>query len=95
MFVGYPFGSILYHAFTRWDGIAPAQWVGLHNFKVLWHDPLFLHSLRNNALFAGLSAGMGLGLSFVTVILAHHGATLAIDSAPLQGATFRVSFPRA
>src|SRR5439155_17136842 len=22
MFVAYPFGSILYHAFTRWDGIA-------------------------------------------------------------------------
>ena len=52
MFVGYPFGSIVYHAFTRWDGIAPARWVGLHNFRVLWHDPLFLRSLRNNALFA-------------------------------------------
>ena len=45
-------------------------------------------------VFAGLSAGMGLGLSFVTVILAHHGATLDIESTPLQGATFRVSFPR-
>ena len=48
---------------------------------------------RNNALFAGLSAGMGLGLSFVTVILAHHGATLEIESRPLLGATFRVRFP--
>jgi ABC-type sugar transport system permease subunit len=52
IFVVYPFGSILFHAFTRWDGIAPAQWVGLHNFRLLWHDPLFLRSLRNNALFA-------------------------------------------
>ena len=52
LFVGYPFGSIVYHAFTRWDGIAPAQWVGLHNFELLWHDPLFLRSLRNNAFFA-------------------------------------------
>src|SRR5262249_54236538 len=42
---------------------------------------------RNNALFAGLSAGMGLGLSFVTVILEHHGAKLEIGSEPLQGAT--------
>lgn len=48
---------------------------------------------RNNALFAGLSAGMGLGLSFVTVILAHHRASLDIESAPRQGATFRVRFP--
>ena len=52
MFVVYPFGSILYHAFTRWDGIAPAQWVGLHNFRLLWGDPLFLLALRNNGLFA-------------------------------------------
>jgi signal transduction histidine kinase len=50
---------------------------------------------RNNALFAGLSAGMGLGLSFVNVILSHHRATLEIDSAPFQGATFRVIFPEA
>jgi ABC-type sugar transport system permease subunit len=52
MFIGYPFGSIVYHSFTRWDGITPAQWVGLHNFKILWHDPLFLRSLRNNGIFA-------------------------------------------
>ncbi len=50
---------------------------------------------RNNALFAGLSAGMGLGLSFVTVILGHHGAALEVVSELLQGATFRVSFPAA
>src|SRR5437879_5129765 len=41
MFVVYPFGSIVYHAFTRWDGISAAQWVGFHNFRLLWHDPLF------------------------------------------------------
>jgi len=48
---------------------------------------------RDNALFAGLSAGMGLGLSFVVVILDHHGAKLEIASQPLRGATFRVAFP--
>jgi signal transduction histidine kinase len=50
---------------------------------------------RDNALYAGLSAGMGLGLSFVLMTLAHHGATLEIESAPLQGALFRVHFPLA
>jgi signal transduction histidine kinase len=48
---------------------------------------------RNNALYAGLSAGMGLGLSFVQMILQHHGATLEIESAPLEGAVIRVRFP--
>jgi len=36
--------------------------------------------------------GMGLGLSFVTSILEHHGVPLEIESEPLCGATFRVSF---
>jgi signal transduction histidine kinase len=47
---------------------------------------------RDNALFAGISAGMGLGLSFVKVILEHHHAQLEIESEPLRGATFRVIF---
>ncbi|MFN4259850.1 MAG: sensor histidine kinase [Gemmataceae bacterium] len=46
-----------------------------------------------NALYHGHSAGMGLGLSFVLVILDHHGAELDIESEPLRGARFRVRFP--
>jgi signal transduction histidine kinase len=45
---------------------------------------------RDNALYEGYSAGMGLGLSFVAVVLDHHGAELTIESAPLKGTTFRV-----
>ncbi|MFL5331354.1 MAG: sensor histidine kinase [Gemmataceae bacterium] len=48
---------------------------------------------RDNALFEGLTAGMGLGLSFVTMVLERHGATLEIESAPERGATFRITFP--
>ena len=50
---------------------------------------------RDNALYEGMSAGMGLGLSFVAVVLEHHGATLDIESAPQQGALFRVRLPLA
>lgn len=48
---------------------------------------------RDNALYSGYSAGMGLGLSFVAVVLEHHKAELTIESQPLHGATFRVRFP--
>jgi signal transduction histidine kinase len=48
---------------------------------------------RDNAIYEGISTGMGLGLSFVVVILEHHRATLAIESQPLKGALFRASFP--
>jgi signal transduction histidine kinase len=47
---------------------------------------------RDNAIYEGHSTGMGLGLSFVTAILEHHGAPLEIESEPLKGATFRASF---
>ena len=50
---------------------------------------------RDNAIYEGNSTGMGLGLSFVTVILAHHHARLEILSEPGQGALMRVSFPAA
>jgi multiple sugar transport system permease protein len=51
-FIGYPLGSIAYHALTRWDGLSPPTWVGLHNFQVLLHDSVFWHALLNNVLFA-------------------------------------------
>jgi ABC-type sugar transport system permease subunit len=69
-FVAYPFGSILYHAFTRWDGITPAKWVGLHNFRLLWQDPIFLHALRNNGIFA-LSVPIQLVLPLLVAYLIH------------------------
>jgi signal transduction histidine kinase len=47
---------------------------------------------RDSAIHAGNSTGMGLGLSFVTTILEQHSAGLEIESDPLQGATFRVTF---
>ena len=48
---------------------------------------------RDNALYEGYNAGMGLGLSFVVVVLEHHNAELEIETAPEQGAVFRMKFP--
>ncbi len=50
---------------------------------------------RDNALFEGLSTGMGLGLSFVVAVLEHHRSALEIDSEPGRGTTFRTRFPAA
>jgi multiple sugar transport system permease protein len=67
-FVGYPLGSVAYHAFTRWDGLSPAHWVGFHNFSVLVNDPIFRKALRNNLLFAisvPIQLVVPLGLAFL------------------------------
>src|SRR5262245_4489004 len=48
---------------------------------------------RDNATYEGQTTGMGLGLSFVQVVLDNHAAKLEVESQPLEGATFRVRFP--
>lgn len=52
---------------TRWDGITPAEPVGLGNFADLWDDPIFTRALQNNVIwaigFGGLSVAGGLGLA--------------------------------
>jgi signal transduction histidine kinase len=50
---------------------------------------------RDNAIYEGYSAGMGLGLSFVAMVIERHNATLEITSSPLHGAAFRIRFPLA
>jgi signal transduction histidine kinase len=47
---------------------------------------------RDNALYEGYTAGMGLGLSFVAMVLDHHHSELQIESEPQHGATFRIRF---
>ncbi len=50
------FQSISY-SFSRWDGLYDingvwtGEWVGLHNYKVLFDDPKFYTSLKNNVLW--------------------------------------------
>jgi two-component system OmpR family sensor kinase len=41
------------------------------------------------------SGGSGLGLAIVSALVAAHGGTATVDSAPDQGATFRVTLPLA
>jgi len=47
---------------------------------------------RDNALYEGLNSGSGLGLSFVKMVLDHHGATMDVESTPLRGTNFRLRF---
>ncbi len=52
---------------TRWNGITPAEPVGVGNFTDLWSDPIFRTALKNNLIwavgFGGLSVAGGLALA--------------------------------
>jgi multiple sugar transport system permease protein len=52
LFVIYPLGRVFYYSLTRWDGITAPAWIGLGNFRALWHDPLFRSAIKNNLIFA-------------------------------------------
>lgn len=67
-FIGYPFASVVWHAFTRWSGLAAPKFIGLRNFEILLQDKLFLHALGNNLLFA-LSVPIQLVLPLVLAFL--------------------------
>ena len=40
-----PLFIALYYSFTRWNGLAPAQWIGLGNWQELFSDQVTLTSL--------------------------------------------------
>lgn len=40
-----PLFIALYYSFTRWNGLAPAQWIGLGNWSALFSDQVTLTSL--------------------------------------------------
>ena len=59
----------IYASLTDWDGISPARFVGLNNFKTLFTgDPLFITTLKNTAYFTigtvpvSIAVGFGLAL---------------------------------
>nr|MBM4734302.1 HAMP domain-containing protein [Prescottella equi] len=55
---------------------------------------VFERFYRADASRTRTSGGSGLGLSIVAAIVAAHGGTVDVDSAPGNGATFRVRLPR-
>jgi ABC-type spermidine/putrescine transport system permease subunit II len=44
----YPLGKTVYESFTNQEflpGLEPTKWVGLDNYRTLWHDTVFRHSV--------------------------------------------------
>lgn len=59
--------SALYYSLTDWNGIRPATFIGLENFRTLAHDPAYRHAFRNNVvwllMFLTVPIAMALGAS--------------------------------
>jgi multiple sugar transport system permease protein len=98
-----PIGWSLLLSFDSADLIAPAQWVGLDNYKALAHDPALgdaiVHTAIYTALFVPISTGLGLFLAMalnrrIRLIGLYRTAFLApfIASVAAQGVLFSFIF---
>ena len=79
IFVIYPFGQALYYSMTDWSGFTPTyNFVGLGNFTKLFHDDIFMLSLRNNVELA-------IVVPFVTIVLGLAIAMVVTVGGPTRG----------
>ncbi|MEV0196852.1 sugar ABC transporter permease [Nonomuraea sp. NPDC050691] len=73
-FLIWPLANSLFLSFTRFDGINPAVFTGLDNFRRLAGDARFGHALGNTALYVVASVGVGTLLS-LGLALAFNGTS--------------------
>jgi len=64
-----PMIATAYIAFTNWDGVADAKWIGLQNFERLFSDGNFLTAISNNIrwllFFLVIPTSMGLAMAMI------------------------------
>jgi multiple sugar transport system permease protein len=70
VFVVYPAGNALWIALNEWDLQSPKVYVGLQNFRELWHDPLFWNAAKVTFFYAlmNIPLQMVLGLFLATAM---------------------------
>ena len=68
----YPLGKTVYQSFTDQEFLAlqPTKWVGLENYRSLWHDTLFRHSIWETIKFTLITVAFefALGLAIALVV---------------------------
>ena len=68
-FSWYPIVKLVITSLQQTNFALPATWVGLHNFSLVIHDPLFPIAVRNTAEFAGLALIFGYPIPLVVAVL--------------------------
>lgn len=65
----YPTGSAALISFQEWNLLGSRTWIGLDNYRELWHDPVFWKVLKNTFAYLLIGTPVSLVLSFV---IAYH-----------------------
>jgi sn-glycerol 3-phosphate transport system permease protein len=71
VFFFWPAGQALLQSLQQSDAFGTStEWVGLENFRNLWHDETYLASFQTTAVFSLLVAGLGLAVSLLLAVFA-------------------------
>lgn len=76
LFTLIPMLMSLYYSFTDWDVLTPATFVGLENYKDLFHDELFYQSLKVTAVYTAIVVPLNVFVSLLIAILLNWKARL-------------------
>jgi multiple sugar transport system permease protein len=71
IFAAYPTVRGVYLSFTNFRILSPPTWAGLANYRQLFSDDVFWHSLLVTAYFVGLTVAVGIVVSLITAVLLH------------------------
>jgi trehalose/maltose transport system permease protein len=68
----YPLGKTVYQSFTDQQflaGITPTKWVGLDNYKTLWHDPAWKHAVILTLKFTAITVSFEFVLGLIIALV--------------------------
>lgn len=84
VFFVYPVISVVFTSFTKWNGISAPVFTGFNNYRLLFNDPVFIRSIKNNCIWALSAALVQIPLALV--------AALILSAKPRGWKTFRVIY---
>lgn len=79
VFYCYPLLASIYYSFTSYSILSPGNFVGLNNYKELFHDSLFLKSVTNTLFFTAISVPINIVFGVLIALLLNtniHGRSL-------------------
>jgi raffinose/stachyose/melibiose transport system permease protein len=75
IFVLQPLALTVQYSFYRWDGVGPAEWVGLTNYAAVLSEPKLVETLFNAFRLVLFFSLIPVGLGLVTASVVHRVAT--------------------
>jgi trehalose/maltose transport system permease protein len=68
----YPLGKTIYYSFTNQEflqGIEPTKWVGLENYRTLWHDSIFRTAVWETVKFTLITVSFEFVLGMIIALV--------------------------